>query len=187
MTGGNDPEAPWRILGSELAYDGTPWIRVFRDRVQTGSGQIVDDFHRVDAIDFALVFALDEAGDVILVRQWRQGPRQFAFCFPGGHIDQGETPEIAARREFLEETGYEAHDLTALGRFCMHSNLGLGWGHFFHAGTVSKSDEGPIRELETIAPARLSPKALSTAMTTHQIVTVHDALCAQLGLSHIHG
>jgi 8-oxo-dGTP pyrophosphatase MutT (NUDIX family) len=36
---------------------------------------------------------------------------------PGGTIDQGETPEAAALREFLEETGLIAPNLHPMGRF----------------------------------------------------------------------
>lgn len=33
---------------------------------------------------------------------------------PGGKVEEGETPEMAAAREFFEETGYEAVNLRVL-------------------------------------------------------------------------
>jgi len=36
---------------------------------------------------------------------------------PAGGIDPNEEPIIAAKREFREETGFEAHNLTFLGEF----------------------------------------------------------------------
>ncbi len=48
---------------------------------------------------------LIEADQIALLERHRQG--QHYFAFPGGGIDPGETPEQAAIREALEETGLE--------------------------------------------------------------------------------
>ncbi|HEY8893317.1 MAG TPA: NUDIX domain-containing protein [Niastella sp.] len=37
------------------------------------------------------------------------------WSFPGGHVDNNETPETAAKREVLEETGLIVNDLAPLG------------------------------------------------------------------------
>jgi len=51
------------------------------------------------------------------------------WVFFGGHIELGETPEIALRRELLEEIGYAVTDVTKLGRY-----PGLkAMRHVFHA------------------------------------------------------
>lgn len=36
------------------------------------------------------------------------------YALPGGGINKGESREEAAKREFLEETGYEVHSLTGV-------------------------------------------------------------------------
>lgn len=37
------------------------------------------------------------------------------WCFPGGHLDEGENAKDGARRELEEETGMKPKSLTALG------------------------------------------------------------------------
>lgn len=49
----------------------------------------------------------------ILLTEDTQPDRGAVITPAGGQVDAGETPEIAARREFLEETGYEIGELIA--------------------------------------------------------------------------
>lgn len=179
----SEPEKPWRILDSRIVHDGSPWIRVFQDTIETGTGQIVADFHRVEAKDFALVFARDEQGRVVMLRQWRQGPGCFALSFPGGHVETGEDPGEAAMRELAEESGYRAASVRPLGRFCMHSNFGVGWGNFFLAEGVRKTGGRHTDDLEAVDVRLVDDGALRTYLANGEIVTVHDALCAHLAFA----
>lgn len=54
---------------------------------------------------------------VLLTRQYRFLINDLSWEIPGGKIDDGETPEDAAVRECLEETGLECRNLKPLLRF----------------------------------------------------------------------
>ena len=183
MSDFKDPERPWTVINSTLVHDGSPWIRVFQDQIETGTGKVVDDFHRVEAMDFALIFARNADGEIIMLRQWRQGPRCFALSFPGGHVEADEDPAEAAIRELTEESGFSATSVRPLGRFCMHSNFGVGWGNFFLAEGVSGSANRDTDDLEAAAVHTLTTEALERALGNGEIATVHDALCARLALA----
>lgn len=52
--------------------------------------------------------------ELILMGKRRGSHGAGTWSFPGGHVDPGETFELAARRELLEETGIVAHKLFPL-------------------------------------------------------------------------
>jgi ADP-ribose pyrophosphatase len=78
------------------------------------------DWDVIEGPDIVAVVALTTEDDVILVREYRQGPAQVLHELPGGIVDPGESPAEAAARELLEETGY-AGDLTLFG-YCWRSS-----------------------------------------------------------------
>jgi 8-oxo-dGTP pyrophosphatase MutT (NUDIX family) len=60
-----------------------------------------------DAIVMAAGIAyIDPSGDVLLLKRSPDSDHAGEWCFPGGHIDDGETAEQAARRESSEEIGH---------------------------------------------------------------------------------
>ncbi len=91
-------------------------IEVFTDRLRYANGREYDmDFVRHPGA--AAVVAVDEAGRVCLVRQYRHGVADFLWEIPAGKLDDGEAPPICAVRELAEETGVTAKHWTSLGLF----------------------------------------------------------------------
>jgi ADP-ribose pyrophosphatase len=65
--------------------------------------------------DYTSVVALTDERQVVLVRQFRPAVEHYTIELPSGLIDPGESPEETARRELLEETGYQADTVEVLG------------------------------------------------------------------------
>jgi len=91
-------------------------IEVSTERLRYANGREYDlDFVRHPGA--AAVVAVDDAGRVCLVRQYRHGVEDFLWEIPAGKLDAGEAPQICAVRELAEETGVAARHWTPLGLF----------------------------------------------------------------------
>ncbi len=103
------------VVGSDLHYHGRV-IDVSAERLRYADGrEYTIDFVRHPGA--AAVVALDAAGRVCLVRQYRHGILDFLWEIPAGKLDRDEAPLACARRELAEETGVTARRWTALGLY----------------------------------------------------------------------
>ena len=73
------------------------------------TGITLEYLDKSDAVCFVLFNETKEK--VILVRQYRPGPKDFTLEICAGLIDRGENPVEAAYRELREETGYTEDDI----------------------------------------------------------------------------
>jgi len=63
---------------------------------------------RIDHPEAAAIIPFVSDDEIIMVRQFRYALGRETLEIPAGKVDPGETPEECARRELLEETGYES-------------------------------------------------------------------------------
>lgn len=61
--------------------------------------------------EFAVVGAVTDDNQIIMVREFRPGPRRFLTNLPGGMVEEGDSPITTARKELREETGYAPSEL----------------------------------------------------------------------------
>lgn len=101
----------WKKISERIAYKG--WRQIKVKQFELPDGQIAE-FDILSSKSFVTIAAFNEAGEVILIRQYRPGPERELLSFCEGAIDPGETPAQAAHRELLEETGYTTDELIFL-------------------------------------------------------------------------
>lgn len=82
-------------------------IKVVKDDVELANGskttrEVV--FHN----EAVAVAAVNENNEILMVTQHRYPIGRDMLELPAGLVDEGETPLDAAKRELLEETGYQA-------------------------------------------------------------------------------
>jgi ADP-ribose diphosphatase len=100
-------------LDHRRVFDGKVF-NVDRDTVRMPNGREVT----IDVIRHppsAVIVPVPEPGHVILIRQYRYGVNRWLWELPAGSVDEGETPEQAARRECHEEIGQVPDTVVRLG------------------------------------------------------------------------
>ncbi|QUH31823.1 NUDIX hydrolase [Vallitalea guaymasensis] len=71
----------------------------------------------------AAVIPVDNDGNVIMVRQYRNAADEYVLEIPAGGVEEGEDPSICAKRELEEETGYKSDNIEYLLKF--YSSIGI--------------------------------------------------------------
>lgn len=89
----------------------TPWFELLAKSVRAGE----EPYYSLRLPDYTAIVAAIPDGRVLCVRQYRPAVDRYTLELPSGLIDAGESPAEAARRELLEETGYEAAGVEVLG------------------------------------------------------------------------
>ena len=106
----------WPVLDSEQMAQGK-LLRVRRDAVLVPDGSVASR-EVVEHPGAVAILALDEADQVLLIRQYRHPVGAELWEIPAGLRDvSGEPPHQTAERELLEETGYRASDWRVLADF----------------------------------------------------------------------
>jgi 8-oxo-dGTP pyrophosphatase MutT (NUDIX family) len=108
-------------------------------------------FTVIDSPDFVIVVPVLNITQFVMVKQWRHGSQSLSVEFPGGGINDGETPEDAARRELLEETGYTAEKLVPLGSLKANPAIMSCTAYFFAAYDLTDTKQRHLDDDEYVS------------------------------------
>jgi 8-oxo-dGTP pyrophosphatase MutT (NUDIX family) len=122
-------------------------IEVSTERLRYGNGREYDlDFVRHPGA--AAVVAVDDAGRVCVVRQYRHGVKDFLWEIPAGKLDAGEAPQACAVRELAEETGVMARRWTSLGQYLPAPGIFTEVIHLYLARDIKAGPPAPDADEE---------------------------------------
>ena len=93
----------------KVVFD-TPWFQV----VERNPPGYTFPHYSLQTLDYVCIIALDRAGCLLLVRQFRPTLWQSTLEIPSGHVEVGQKPDEAARLELFEETGHEVDHMELL-------------------------------------------------------------------------
>lgn len=139
----------WPIVSSHLEHA----FRIFSlrtDRARSPLTGAEHDFVVLESPPWVNVIPLTRDQKVVLIRQYRHGIRKVTLEIPGGLVEQADTPLGAAKRELLEETGFQGESWVDLG--CVHPNPAIQDNrcHTFLALGVTQAGQQALDEKEDI-------------------------------------
>jgi ADP-ribose pyrophosphatase len=130
--------------------------------VKVPSGETVK-FVTVEHPGAVVIVAQDQAGRLVIERQWRRAAERYLLEIPAGTLERGEDPLACAQRELKEETGFIASSWEPLGvlypcpGFCTERQFG-----FFASGLILT--ETALDEDEHIETSLLFPREFEEAV-----------------------
>lgn len=154
----------WKTLSKECQLDRSPYLKVESHTVQLPDGKIIENWSWIISPDFVNIAVITEAGQYLCFRQTKYGIEGTTLAPVGGYIEPGETPLVAAQRELLEETGYQARHWESLGGYVVDGNRGNGNAHFFLARGALKVMEPDADDLEEQELLQLSRGEVEAAV-----------------------
>jgi 8-oxo-dGTP pyrophosphatase MutT (NUDIX family) len=166
----------WDRVASEIAYT----CRIFsvrRDRARFSRDEAEHEFHVLETGDWVNIIPITPADEVVFVRQFRHGVRDCTLEIPGGMVDaEDESPLLAARREMVEESGYDSPRVEELGSIHPNPAIQANRCHSFVAYDVERLHDPRFDTTEetevVLVPLVRVPDLIRAGDITHALVVV---------------
>lgn len=158
----------WEILSSDYLLK-SKWLTVRKDYVRMPSGIEMDDYYVLEYPDWINVIAITEDGKFVIERQYRHGTQSVDYELCAGTIEDGEAPIDAAKRELLEETGYEGGEWTLYCESCPNPAAMTNKNYTYLAKGVRYSGERHLERTEDIETYLMTYAALKELVVNGEI------------------
>lgn len=109
------PTMRWTVHGRRELY-ASQWMTLSLVDVEVPGGDRYEH-HEISGPEAAGALVADPYQGVLMIWRHRVLSDQWGWEIPGGMIDDGETPEVAARRECIEESGWDPGPMQRIQRF----------------------------------------------------------------------
>ena len=172
----NDKDLVWEEISREHIIQ-DEWIDFRRSAYRYPDGRVFSPYYSYSRRDYTVIVASDTEGDYLCVRQFRQGIKVVTTEFPAGGIERSDSKEYGertaaedalacAKRELMEETGYESSDWTHLLTIPANATISDNYAYVFMAKNCRKAGEQHLDETEYLNVVKLTAKDIEELIRT---------------------
>jgi len=176
---------PWKTLSRQTILDHSKYLSVEEHVVELPDGRVIEHWPWVITPDFVNVVAITAKGEFLCFRQTKYGVEGTSLSVVGGYIDPGEDPLTAAKRELLEETGYEAAEWIKLGNYRVGASRGIAMAHFYLARDAHQVAAPDADDLEEQHLLHLSRAEVEAELSQGEFQVLPWAAVVALALLHL--
>ena len=133
-------------ISSQILHK-NPWWEYKCDKIIRPDGS-EGEYCYTETPGNVIVIPILDDGRLVLVRQYRYLGEKNSIEFPGGGIGKDESSTDAAKRELLEESGYNTENLIKIGAFEPSVGVIKDLSHVFIANELNLQQEPKSDEME---------------------------------------
>jgi len=152
----------WQTIARQQVLNLGKYLSVELHSVQLPDDRVIKDWPWVITPDYVNVALVTAHGDWVCFRQTKYAVEGTSLATVGGYIEPGEDPLEAAKRETMEESGYEAQEWISLGQYPVDGNRGSGRAYFYlalSAEQVADIDADDLEDQQLLLLSRDEVKA----------------------------
>lgn len=154
----------WPRIKTRRTTRVSPWMEIIEREVEFAPDAPAELYHAVGQQDYIAIVALTPDGRIPIVRQYRPALERFTWELPAGLVDVGEAAADCCKRELMEETGYPARAVHALGAYSPCTARLSNRVHSFFVEAAPRGEK-PLTEagldLKLVTPRELTELILS--------------------------
>jgi 8-oxo-dGTP pyrophosphatase MutT (NUDIX family) len=154
----------WPKIKARRTINVSPWMHIIEREVEFAPGAKPELYHSVAQQDYIAIVARTPDGHIAIIQQYRPALERFTWELPAGSVDMGESAEDCCRRELLEETGFLARSVHALGSYAPCTARLSNRVHSFFVNTGPRPDQPATEvgiELKLVTPQELAALILA--------------------------
>ncbi|MBE5854696.1 MAG: NUDIX hydrolase [Lachnospiraceae bacterium] len=176
----SDENLKWeRVKTEHIVKD--EWIDFRRVAYKLPDGNVFSPFYNYSRRNYVIVVASDEQGKFLCVKQFRHGIEKVTTEFPAGGIERSGKQEyadgeedktsaedalVAAKRELIEETGYESDEWQHLITIASNATMADNYAYVYRAKNCRKISGQHLDDTEFLGVEKHSAEEIEEMIRT---------------------